>query len=493
MNRKYGKKSLALLLALLIIASQLPVHAFAEEEPTEVLYADQVPESDSTAENSHNLAFASDLHNTGALETAMADFPEDTEYVALIGDMVGARGGDAPEYRSSDILDQIQEVLPELTAENAAIIWADHDRGVIDDTEPGMVQGMDGVGSGPVYEGLNEDGTTAYYVYAVGFYHMTSGGEVSQEAAAAFKDWVRDKDTDIPVLVLCHVPLQAARGDNKGASYWNESLNFAATGKEGLVSETDEAEIVRNVLYLYGHNHTIDKTEYVFQAGTAMSVQIDSAGEDNDAPPPLPPEGSASDGQPGEPGQRPGSGRQAEGVLSKIFYTAFIPGYLKTSGNATLVNISDAFITLTKYNGGQAVSLGTDGASGEILDSSLVIPRILRVIPVPADTGWAYYAVPLYLLRGDNSGFWLRGSGDYRFVISRTDGKALGALKAAFVDGEVLPEDAYVLDSESLSFVLREGIQENFSNDLHTLTLEFEDGSAVMAFTVSQPLCSAAA
>jgi len=111
-----------------------------------------------------------------------------------------------------------------------------------------------------------------YCIYAVGFYHMTSGGDISLEAAESFKTWVDGVDKSIPVIVLCHVPIQAMRGDNYGAPYWNEALNYAATGIEGITGEDAGHEIIRDVIFLYGHNHTVDKTEYLFRAGSTMTV-----------------------------------------------------------------------------------------------------------------------------------------------------------------------------------------------------------------------------
>ena len=74
-----------------------------------------------------------------------------------------------------------------------------------------------------------------------------------------------------------------------------------------------------------------------------------------------------------DPRPRPGPGGRAEGVLSNIFYTSLTAGYLKTSGNATLVTVADGALTLTKYNGGQTVGLGVDGNTKDPMGDSVTI------------------------------------------------------------------------------------------------------------------------
>lgn len=132
-----------------------------------------------------------------------------------------------------------------------------------------------------IYQGVNDDGSVAYYIYAIGFDEMTKGGSVSKDAASAFKSWVGGLERTAPVIVLCHAPMQARRGDNRGALYWNEALNYAATGVEGITSTGTDATIVRNVIFLCGHNHTVTKDEYYFEAGGTMDVQLDTSGNDS--------------------------------------------------------------------------------------------------------------------------------------------------------------------------------------------------------------------
>ena len=328
--------------------------------------AELIAEPSASTSEEHHLAFASDYHNTeGSIQNAMEGMPEDVEYVSLIGDMVGDRGGSHPEYESKEILDLVQEVFPELDNESVSIVWADHDASV-DDEGTGIVKCMDGV-SELIREGVNKDNTPAYYIYGIGFYDMKNGNSVSAEAASVFKKWVNKVNHTIPVIVLCHMPIQASRGDNNGASYWNEALNYAATGVEGITTTDVTADITRNVLFLHGHNHTNDPVEHYFGAGTTLSVQVDKSSEQSNEPKPTGDSAHPSGGT-----QRPPH-RKAEGILSNIYYTYLTAGYLKTSGNATLVSIVDGALNLTKFNGGQTVSLGSDGVTSDPMGESLTI------------------------------------------------------------------------------------------------------------------------
>ena len=347
--------------AFLLILCAMPLAGFAEGNESE--------------EQTHYLAFASDYHSTeGSIENAMIGMPGGVGYVSLIGDMVGEKGGDHPVYQSAEILSHVKNVFPDLNNENVSIIWADHDVSV-DDEGTDITKGIGGYGSCEIYEALNEDKTPAYYVYMIAFYEMLDGGSVSADAAAKFKTWVDGIDHTVPIIVLCHAPIQGLRGDNNGAAYWNEALNYAATGVEGIVSTEETGEVIRDVLFFHGHNHTNDKTEYYFAPGGTMDVQIDTNGNG-------PLSASAYDDSEIEETEVDDQeyeqleiSAKAKTVKSNIYYTSLTAGYLKTSGNGTLATITDGEIKLTKYNGTETVSLGTNGTTGEIMDSEVVIPR----------------------------------------------------------------------------------------------------------------------
>lgn len=121
-----------------------------------------------------------------------------------------------------------------------------------------------------------------------------------------------DAHKDVPLVVIGHIPLHAIRGDNLGASYWNEALNYAATGS------TNGTAVKREVVYLHGHNHTVESTEYCVRPGETLSIQGRSRGV------------SAN---------------------SVIYYTYMTGGYLRDHHTATLVTVKDGHISLTKYKG----------------------------------------------------------------------------------------------------------------------------------------------
>ena len=69
---------------------------------------------------------------------------------------------------------------------------------------------------------------------------------------------------------------------------------------------------------------------------------------------------------------------EAAGLPSNIYYTSLTAGYLNTTGNATLMTITDKDITLNKYNSGsKATSIGTSGAIGTVMGDSAVIQRVV--------------------------------------------------------------------------------------------------------------------
>ena len=371
---------LSLVVALLLMCLQ-PLRALASEGDV------------------HHLAFASDYHATeGSIKEAMGSMPEDVEYVSLIGDMAGSGRDRTPIYQTLPILTEVQRVFPHLDNTCVSIIWGSHDMQA-DDRGADILKCAGGYGSCPIYEGKNADGSTAYLIYAIGFNEMRDGGEMSADAAAAFKSWVDGIDPTIPIIVLCHMPMQALRGDNRGALYWNEALNYAATGVEGITSTDVTATITRNVLFLCGHNHSVNVNEFYFGAGGTMEVQIDTSTDASTySSQSLQAMGlsvSESDvvdeeydeelvAQADDSGEQPGSGMQrpprpkAEGVTSNIYYTSLVAGYLTTSSHATLVTIDDDHITLEKYQGNDVVDLGVDGVMEAAVPSPVLIEQFVR-------------------------------------------------------------------------------------------------------------------
>lgn len=288
------------------------------------------------------LAFGSDRHgDTTAINDAMGGMPKNVSYVGILGDIIGSNSkssskssksslsskahsssSSSSSSKASVIFDEIMALNFNnvLSKDNTALLWASHDKKITDDT--GIVFGNSGSGSGVMYTGKKADGSVAYYVYGIAFYDMQKL-ENAKTAAKEFETWV-DTITDrtIPIIVCCHMPLHYARKDNKGANAWNLALNYAATGYE-----TTEASAVvsRNVIYLFGHNHTTEsKTgsysgEFFIPCESEMEIGV------------------------------------TENVWSRIFYTYTTAGYLKQNSAATLVTVESDEITLEKYQNSNVV------------------------------------------------------------------------------------------------------------------------------------------
>ena len=135
------------------------------------------------------------------------------------------------------------------------------------------------------------------YVYGISFSQMihdtdrqaTSGkyrgkdladerGLSALSASERFLSWEKSLDDHLLIIVMSHVPLHAHRGDNYGAWTWMQALNAAA----------EEHDVV----FLWGHNHTIEsrkddrETErayYLRLPGEKLTIQsweIDDQGND---------------------------------------------------------------------------------------------------------------------------------------------------------------------------------------------------------------------
>lgn len=93
-------------------------------------------------------------------------------------------------------------------------------------------------------------------------------GISAQTASHLFLSWVKGLDDHWPIIVMSHVPLHAKRGDNSGAWTWARALNEAAESHD--------------VIFLWGHNHTLERGEaeqaaeqanYLLLPGEEITVQ----------------------------------------------------------------------------------------------------------------------------------------------------------------------------------------------------------------------------
>lgn len=273
------KKFLSLVICLAMVLSFAVVAVSAEEtgNDTAIKY----------------LMFASDRHGDDEVITnILSSYPYGTqvEYVGLDGDMVDGFS----EYDVTAVAGEATQIAVNATVQ---IMYGSHDKNA---------QNADGIlyrESGMLFDG---DG---YCVYGITFDGMGSkkGAENAAAEADEFKKWVSQIDPSEVIFVLSHKPMHALRGDNQGAIYWHEVLNDVATD--------DDGNIVRNIIFFHGHNHTEDGTEYMINAGDTMTI-------------------ASTEGD----------------IQDQVFYTYVTAGYLKDNQDATMVAVTDASITLEKWN-----------------------------------------------------------------------------------------------------------------------------------------------
>ena len=100
-------------------------------------------------------------------------------------------------------------------------------------------------------------------------------GISAQTASHRFLSWVKSLDDHWPIIVMSHIPLHADRGDNTGAWIWTRTLNEAAENHD--------------IVFLWGHNHTLERTEdakrteqanYLLFPGENITVQSWDLDED---------------------------------------------------------------------------------------------------------------------------------------------------------------------------------------------------------------------
>ncbi len=334
---------LILLMALTLICTwaMLPDNAYADDQEPQV----------------HYIATGSDRHeDIEAISNAMAGMPKEVEYVCLNGDMASMGRGNRPKpedgeipsetdkenfkpnkptqnsFNTSVVLEEVQEVFPALDNTTVSIVYGTHDANATDDAgiikcaDASLLPSADASDhpeisagqSGLIYTGYDGD-KPAYYIYGISFYDVTDPGSDDPDAAGSirsaeeFKRFA-DEHPDVPIIAIGHVPLHAIRKDNLGATYWNDALNYAATGS---VTGT---KVKRAVAYLHGHNHTVEKTEYFIEPGGTMFVQ-----------------GTSKDDQ----------------TESAIYYTYMTSGYLRNNVTASLVCVYNGTLSFDKYEYGK--------------------------------------------------------------------------------------------------------------------------------------------
>jgi hypothetical protein len=247
----------------------------------------------------------------------------------MVGSKGGSDGRNAPPYNSNEVMAEVKHLFPNLTNENVAIVYADHDGRCTDGA--GIMKCK--AASNPdfesqsqlIYTGKTAAGKVAYYVYGVSFASMYGEGSTCNgdaDGPARFKTWVDTVDPSVPIIVASHVPLHYARKDNVGAVAWSKALNYAATGSESV--QTGQT-VKRNVIFLHGHNHTTEggnnPYEYYRPAYSKMYV---------------------------------GNTRKSNEHV--IYYTYTTAGYLRDRHASTLITIDGQNVTVSKYVDGSSVT-----------------------------------------------------------------------------------------------------------------------------------------
>jgi hypothetical protein len=159
----------------------------------------------------------------------------------------------APLFSMKGVDTQVHGVFGEET--RTLYTYGSHDINAVDEY-------ADAFFSGPVTG-------SGYYIYGITFAQMIFDtdeqaaeedyagkdaadprGLSAQTASHHFLAWInslKKQDDHQPIIVISHVPLHAHRGDNCGAWTWTKALNDAAEDHD--------------IIFLWGHNHTMEKRE----------------------------------------------------------------------------------------------------------------------------------------------------------------------------------------------------------------------------------------
>lgn len=272
------KRILSALLVIVLVFSLMPVTALAAE----------------SSRTSDTIFFATDRHEESSkLNSLLKALAYEPGLVVLGGDHVNNTNSGS----LASITNEIQSVYPGV---QTFYTYAAHDKNVSADSSNPYAYAR----TGEYYTG--ED----YYVYAIDQDHMQSSSSASS-AASNFISWASSTDSDKVIFVVCHMPIHQRRGDNAGGATWMNALNQVGQS--------------RDVVYLWGHNHTgensSDTSVYYVARGGSLTPQGGSTGTIN--------------------------------------FTYMNAGYIK-NGYATMALINDDNVTFVRYNtSGSATATNT--------------------------------------------------------------------------------------------------------------------------------------
>ena len=352
-----------LLLTLVMVIGMLPMYAFRAD----------------AADTTQYLFFATDRHeNTSIIDTLLDQVSNvgTVEFACLGGDMVNSQNN----YNTSTVLGEVASGRDQLTAANVDIVAGNHDEGANDDA--GIFNGS----SGWLYSG--ED----YHVYGVVWADVEENSTTAEAAAQAFVSWASALTDNKVIIVMSHMPLHSKRGDNTYAPYWHTALNTVATGSENGTT------VQRDVIFLHGHNHTNETTNYAYSVGQGYNVE-------------------------------------GAGTVTN-YYTYGTAGYLNANKEATLIAVNDSTVTLTRYKSSgtaeQYASVtrvaSTDSGEGETTTETKEVYVLVDTMTVGKDYLIANGNSGTVTLLGQSSGSEttttaeVKTSGDYTYIESAGDG-----------------------------------------------------------------------
>jgi len=91
-------------------------------------------------------------------------------------------------------------------------------------------------------------------------------GRSAESATARFTAWVKTLKDHAPIVMMSHLPMHANREDNAGGKTWFKAIREAAKSHD--------------IIFFYGHNHTLDEmgdtteaSRYLLVAGDSLKVQ----------------------------------------------------------------------------------------------------------------------------------------------------------------------------------------------------------------------------
>lgn len=259
MFMKMMKRSLAMLLAFVIVLGLVPVSVFATGTAT--------GDFNSTSTLVDTTVIMADLHvgTTGTNEsskqsrlvnilTRIKEHYPNVSTVNSAGDMFSSNETEV-KGDVSKITGWVQSVFPNVTTN---YVWTDHDRYAGVDASSKLVE----------YDN--------YYIYFLsmadtntnvrysGQYVTYTEAEV-KEHVASFEQHAAQMDKTKPLFVVAHQPLLDKRNDNGYAHLWATAINSVAEKMD--------------VIYFYGHNHNHDNTAYYYYGkGDTMAVEGLSSG-----------------------------------------------------------------------------------------------------------------------------------------------------------------------------------------------------------------------